>query len=446
MESLSDVYKYLSGVDITKINMADERGKGYYGEFQVFCELFEHLPSPSKMLMNIHVPTSNGKTTEIDLIAITPVGIIIYEVKNYKGTIYGSGDGQIWTQFFKTAPNQTFQNPIIQNAYHCNAIYKETGIPTYSVVVFTNYDCDLRLDNITVPVCKLYDVVGITKNVMSTAPITYTADDIERVFKKLSSYSSMSTPISPKNNLSFCDWIYEYRDAFIKLYDNYKLSVEKQEYDLKQKNEEEHNRYKGKLKKTLIAGIVTVSVIIALLLSIGIPVISGNKAYFDASLKRIEDNYNYSMDSMKAELEDMENNFKAVEKYDKIPLSSVVEVADLTLQKSADNNTVLSYRLILKDTFYRVDFNSDTCLLVKLKDGTVNKYYAFSESARNLAKAYSLNLINLSHSFDSSLLSGIKPEDISFMKLTNLDLYVTNDVHGYDEIEKKAELLIYNCE
>ncbi len=196
----------------------------------------------------------------------------------------------------------------------------------------------------------------------------------------------------------------------------------------------------------MIAGIVTVSVIIALLLSIGIPVISGNKAYFDASLKRIEDNYNYSMDSMKAELEDMENNFKAVEKYDKIPLSSVVEVADLTLQKSADNNTVLSYRLILKDTFYRVDFNSDTCLLVKLKDGTVNKYYAFSESARNLAKAYSLNLINLSHSFDSSLLSGIKPEDISFMKLTNLDLYVTNDVHGYDEIEKKAELLIYNCE
>ncbi|MBP5209039.1 MAG: NERD domain-containing protein, partial [Clostridia bacterium] len=84
MEKYDEIYKYLTGVDIRKeTNLWDERGKGYYGEFLVFCKLFDSLPAPSKILMNVHVPTGYGTTTEVDLLAITPVGIIVYEVKHY---------------------------------------------------------------------------------------------------------------------------------------------------------------------------------------------------------------------------------------------------------------------------------------------------------------------------------------------------------------------------
>ena len=122
---IKNVYKQLTGIDIEdQKHIWNERGKGYYGEFTVFCELYKHIIGTGKILMNLNIPTQNGRTTEIDLLLIHETGFYVFEIKHYKGTIYGDSTGDIWTQYFRTAKNNTFRNPILQNEYHINALKK----------------------------------------------------------------------------------------------------------------------------------------------------------------------------------------------------------------------------------------------------------------------------------------------------------------------------------
>lgn len=103
------IYKQLTNVDIeTQKQLWNDRGKGYYGEYLVFCELYKHLSGMGKILMNINIPIENNKTTEIDLLLIHETGIYVFEMKHYKGTIYGRDTDAFWTQFFRTTKKRTF--------------------------------------------------------------------------------------------------------------------------------------------------------------------------------------------------------------------------------------------------------------------------------------------------------------------------------------------------
>ena len=121
--NINNIYKQLTNVDIEEQKkLWDERGKGYYGEFLVFCELYKNIPGNCKILMNLNIPTANEKATEIDLVLMHETGIYVFEIKHYKGAIYGDNTGNIWTQYFRTTKNSTFKNPILQNAYHIDAL------------------------------------------------------------------------------------------------------------------------------------------------------------------------------------------------------------------------------------------------------------------------------------------------------------------------------------
>jgi hypothetical protein len=485
MESYSEIYKYLTGVDINKERAIwDERGKGYYGEFLVFCRLMDALPYPSKMLMNLNIPVNNYKTTEIDLIAITPVGIIVYEVKHYKGTIYGSGNGKVWTQYFKTQPNHTFQNPLEQNAYHCDSLRKLLNLPTYSVVVFTNNECDLRLDNVLTPVCDLNYVTGVSQNIIKANSAILDKDGVELIFNRLSQYSNMSIPVAPNGNPTpFSTWIYSMQSGLVSFEEEKKKEITK-------KNEAEHESFKKKLKTLLILGVAIPVVVTALLLAIGIPVIISNKSNVEAKYKneynikiseieaeykrkynKATDNYDSSMNSMKNEvnnmknevddmknkvddmknqLEEMESKFEKVEKYKKIPLSSVMSVHNLKLEESAENNTIISYNFQLDDINYLIRCHGQSKLIVGLKDGSVKEYYAFSEPYRKDAIISDFNMycFRTSVAIKPSLLSGVKPDDISYIKFTKIELIFFNNGHYTDNdiIEQSAELLIFDAE
>ena len=129
---LVNVYRQLTNVDIyQQKQLWDDRGKGYYGEYLVFCELYKKINGNCKILMNLNIPTEKEKTTEIDLLLIHETGIYVYEIKHYKGTIYGNDEGEIWTQYFRTAKNNTFKNPVLQNAYHIAAIKKNLSKHSY---------------------------------------------------------------------------------------------------------------------------------------------------------------------------------------------------------------------------------------------------------------------------------------------------------------------------
>ena len=105
-KQFNEIYSNLTGVDIEEQKrLWDERGKGYYGEYLVFKELFFNIEGVSKFLMNLYVPTDGEKTTELDLMMIHETGIYVFEIKHYKGIIYGKDMDRKWTQYFKTEDN-----------------------------------------------------------------------------------------------------------------------------------------------------------------------------------------------------------------------------------------------------------------------------------------------------------------------------------------------------
>lgn len=87
---MEEIYYNLTGVDIEEQKKIwDERGKGYYGEFLVLKALYKNIPGTCKILMNLQIPVSYEKTTEIDLLMIHETGLYVFEIKHLKGTIYG---------------------------------------------------------------------------------------------------------------------------------------------------------------------------------------------------------------------------------------------------------------------------------------------------------------------------------------------------------------------
>lgn len=148
MEEIKNIYQNLSGVNVNdQFGISDGRAKGYVGEFAVLSEVLQKIEGKFKVLMNLNVPI-DGKTTEIDLLMIHETGIYVFEVKNYKGTIYGDMDGKRWTQYFRTVKNNMFLNPVLQNEYHIRALHKlGMNQPMYSAIAFTNQACQLKIND-----------------------------------------------------------------------------------------------------------------------------------------------------------------------------------------------------------------------------------------------------------------------------------------------------------
>ena len=104
--------------------------------------------SPKVIFHDLYVPTSNGKYAQIDLVVVTSVGIIVIEVKDYGGWIFGTGNQQKWTQVLAYGREKyRFYNPILQNASHIHALKRQSfqfsQLPFFSIVVFSNH-CELR--------------------------------------------------------------------------------------------------------------------------------------------------------------------------------------------------------------------------------------------------------------------------------------------------------------
>ena len=53
---------------------------------------------PSQTIFHdLYLNLNSGKYSQIDLVVPTKVGIIVFEVKNYKGWIFGTGYKRYWT-------------------------------------------------------------------------------------------------------------------------------------------------------------------------------------------------------------------------------------------------------------------------------------------------------------------------------------------------------------
>lgn len=115
--------------------------RGEETERMLVLELLKFGVNPKAIFHDLYIKMKNGEYTQIDAVVATSAGLVVFEVKDYSGWIYGSENQKYWTQVLAYGREKhRFYNPIMQNAGHIKALRQNlpqnSDIPIYSVVVF----------------------------------------------------------------------------------------------------------------------------------------------------------------------------------------------------------------------------------------------------------------------------------------------------------------------
>lgn len=91
---------------------------------------------------------SNGRSTQIDHIVVSPYAVFVIETKGYKGWIFGGESTEYWTQSIY-GHKSTFYSPLLQNDGHVRFLkfmLKDLGnIPFIPIVCFNN-EAELKVN------------------------------------------------------------------------------------------------------------------------------------------------------------------------------------------------------------------------------------------------------------------------------------------------------------
>ena len=113
--------------------------RGTSSERNLILNLLE-IGIPEKSIFHdLYLERYNNKYSQIDLVVPTRVGILVFEVKDYSGWIYGKGNQDKWTQVLSYGREKHhFYNPIKQNKYHIQELQRKLkeNVPFFSIIVF----------------------------------------------------------------------------------------------------------------------------------------------------------------------------------------------------------------------------------------------------------------------------------------------------------------------
>lgn len=115
--------------------------RGEWSERRVVLILLKMGINPRAIFHDLYIQKPNGEYTQVDVAVATKAGIIIFEVKDYSGWIFGNEHQKYWTQLLAYGKEKhRFYNPVMQNSGHIQAIrqclQQNPDIPIYSVIVF----------------------------------------------------------------------------------------------------------------------------------------------------------------------------------------------------------------------------------------------------------------------------------------------------------------------
>ena len=137
---------------------------------------------------DLYLKKPSGNFSQIDLVVATNIGILVFEVKEYSGWIFGTGQNKNWTQVMAYGKRKyKLYNPIKQNSQHVidlkNHLKQFETIPFYSIVVFYG-NCVLKDINL-IPegtyLVKSTRVVDVTNQIISKNKLATYADKKEVV-------------------------------------------------------------------------------------------------------------------------------------------------------------------------------------------------------------------------------------------------------------------------
>jgi len=146
--------------------------RGTKSERKLLKKLLKCGISADCIFHDLYIERGRGYFSQIDLVALTRAGMIVFEVKDYSGWIFGRGDQRQWTQVLAYGKEKhRFYNPIMQNNGHISALMQKLKIfkinTFFSVIVFYGN-------------CELKDVSSIPKNTFIIYP-----KDVEQVIKTI---------------------------------------------------------------------------------------------------------------------------------------------------------------------------------------------------------------------------------------------------------------------
>lgn len=158
------------------------KSKGKQGELYVAKRL-KKLPQDQYRVINDLLLQSNGYSSQIDHVVVSPYGAFVIETKNFTGDIYGGPNSEMWTQNIYGNKSQ-FRNPIWQNQGHITALKKvlddKGRITFHNIVLFSEYS------NVKADACKgVYSFRQILPVIEGYDRIVLTQSDVDSIYSKL---------------------------------------------------------------------------------------------------------------------------------------------------------------------------------------------------------------------------------------------------------------------
>ena len=128
-------------IDRKLINSVTSFDRGTNSERSLILGLLKSGVPADCIFHDLYVRKPNGKYSQIDLVIVTNVGIIVVEIKDYSGWIFGTSNQTNWTQVLAYGKRKyRFYNPIKQNVNHIDALKQKlkqpNNIPFFSLIVF----------------------------------------------------------------------------------------------------------------------------------------------------------------------------------------------------------------------------------------------------------------------------------------------------------------------
>lgn len=176
--------------------------KGNYGEFKLYRKIIKCF-GKANVFANVYLAGKNTDNTEIDVLALAPHGIYVFEMKNYRGYIYGNENDQHWTQVFNRRSKYKFYNPLRQNYAHTKAVEKYLNVlekDLIPVIVFSNSS---KLQKITLtsgkPLLHLKGVPRLIKQNFKRRSKVYTNAQLNEYKVLILAKSNMSEDVKKRH-------------------------------------------------------------------------------------------------------------------------------------------------------------------------------------------------------------------------------------------------------
>lgn len=130
------------------IALVTSKNRGNDTEHKFVLQLLKNKITSDNIFHDVYFKRMNGKYTQTDVIILTNYGLIVVEIKNYSGWIFGDGNNKYWTKVLNYGKEKyKFYNPILQNKSHISSLKEQSQIseeiPIISVIVFYG-DCALK--------------------------------------------------------------------------------------------------------------------------------------------------------------------------------------------------------------------------------------------------------------------------------------------------------------